>query len=239
VIARDSPPGSPGTRPETGKTIAFGLLKRTVIVLPSWKGVVLIIGLLAILAFAAVTQLHPFLAPYDPRPGEILVIEGWAADYAFEEAVEEYRKGSYRALYVTGGPIEKGAPLSEWKTLADLGAATIHKMHPELPNVIPVASEDVERNRTYASAVALRDYLRARNQSPSRVNLISVSVHARRSRMLFQEAFGPKVDVGVVAVRDREYDPKRWWASSSGFRSVVAELIAYGYARLLFRPDGA
>ena len=226
-------------RPEPGKTIAFGLLKRTVIVVPSWKGVALLLGLLAIVAFGAVTQLHPFLAPNDPKPGEIVVIEGWAADYALEEAVAEYRKGGYRALYVTGGPIEKGAPLSEWKTLADLGAATIHKMHPDVPNVIAVASADVERNRTYASAVALRDYLSAQNQAPTRVNLISVGVHSRRSHMLFQEAFGPHVDVGVVAVKDRAYNPDRWWASSAGFRSVIGELIAYGYARLMFRPDGA
>ena len=63
--------------------------------------------------------------------------------------------------------------------------------------------------------------------------------HARRTRLLFQEAFGSKVAVGVIAVPDDAYDPRHWWRSSEGVRDVVGEAIAYVYARFFFYPAGS
>ena len=60
--------------------------------------------------------------------------------------------------------------------------------------------------------------------------------HARRSRLLFEKAFGRDTRVGIIALEDRDYDPAHWWKSSQGVRTVTDELIAYGYARLLFHP---
>jgi hypothetical protein len=36
------------------------------------------------------------------------------------------------------------------------------------------------------------------------INVITVGVHARRSRVLFEKALGPDVEVGVISVVDRE-----------------------------------
>jgi len=37
--------------------------------------------------------------------------------------------------------------------------------------------------------------------------------------------------------QDVQTDPLQcWWKTSAGVRSVISEAIAYGYARLLFRP---
>jgi hypothetical protein len=60
--------------------------------------------------------------------------------------------------------------------------------------------------------------------------------HSRRSRLLYQKAFGSRVKVGVFSRPDEEYDSKRWWASSVGFEQVIGEGIAYLYARVLFHP---
>ena len=68
------------------------------------------------------------------------------------------------------------------------------------------------------------------------VNLYSLGAHTRRSRLLYQKAFGSRVKVGAFAHPDNSYDPKRWWASSEGFRKVLDEGIAYLYARALFHP---
>jgi hypothetical protein len=54
--------------------------------------------------------------------------------------------------------------------------------------------------------------------------------------LLFQKAMGEKVTIGITAIEDRNYDPKKWWAGSYGVRAMVDEAVAYGYARLLFRP---
>ena len=43
-----------------------------------------------------------------------------------------------------------------------------------------------------------------------------------------------KVKVGVIAIENEEYDPKRWWVSSEGVRTVINETIAYVYALVIF-----
>jgi len=48
--------------------------------------------------------------------------------------------------------------------------------------------------------------------------------------------FEKESEIGVIAVPDRDYDAKRWWSSSEGVRDVIDELVAYVYARLIFRP---
>ena len=94
----------------------------------------------------------------------------------------------------------------------------------------------VRTDRTYASAVALRDWLHGHGGPVAGLNVISVGPHARRTRLLFERALGQGTTVGIIALEDREYDPGRWWKSSQGFRTVTGEWLAYGYARLLFSP---
>jgi hypothetical protein len=67
-------------------------------------------------------------------------------------------------------------------------------------------------------------------------NVLTEDVHARRTRLLFQEAFGRDVKVGIIALPDPDYDPKRWWRYSEGVREVLGEGIAYLYAKFLFYP---
>ena len=67
-------------------------------------------------------------------------------------------------------------------------------------------------------------------------HLITEGAHGRRSRLLFQRALGSGVTVGVTSVPSSAYDPEHWWKFSAGVREVVGELLAYGYARFLFRP---
>jgi hypothetical protein len=185
-------------------------------------------------AITALRTVHPFLATSAPIPGGALVVEGWATDYALEDAIAEFRRHDYRKLYVTGGPLERGAPLSEYKTYAELGAATLLRLGLDQDAVQAVPAPLVRQDRTFTSAIVLKNWLRQRNAMPTHVNLISLGAHARRSRLLFEKAFAGDLRVGIVAIEDRAYDAKRWWASSNGVRAVVGELLAYGYARLFF-----
>lgn len=193
----------------------------------------LLVGTL--LAVTALRSVHPFLATSDPIPGEALVVEGWATDYALEDAIAEFRRHDYRMLYVTGGPLERGVPLSEYKTYAELGAATLVRLGLDKAAVQPVPAPWVRQDRTFTAAVALRNWLRQHNAMPAQVNVITVGTHARRSRLLFEKAFAGGLRVGIVAIEDRAYDAKRWWTSSNGVRAVTGEMLAYGYARLFFR----
>src|SRR6185369_2499744 len=106
----------------------WGLLRRRVCLMPTWRGWVL--GLLGfiLVAVLVVRGVHPFLAVNHPVDSKAMVIEGWLPDYAIEVVVREFNRGNYEKLYVTGGPIEWGAPLSEYKTYAQRGAAILLKM---------------------------------------------------------------------------------------------------------------
>jgi hypothetical protein len=184
-----------------------------------------------------VRGLHPFLAVNAPVRGGALVVEGWAPDAAMEQVIAEFKQHHYQKIFVTGGPLEQGAPLSEYKTYAELGTATLLKLGMSTNEVEAVPAPRVHRDRTYASAVALRKWFAEHGLAPNKLNLMTGGPHARRSRLLFTKALGKDVSVGVVAMRTSEYDPQHWWRSSQGFRLVTGEAIAYAYARVLFRAS--
>jgi hypothetical protein len=233
VTVSTTEPTVPSQQPHVAparKTSALGLLRRRSLWLPTWRGWLLLVFLLCGLGAALLLGVHPFLAVTDSRPGGILVLEGWTSDFVVRRATLEYDKGGYQGFYVTGGPVEKGAPLFEYKDFATAGAAAICAERPDLKDVVvPVPGPGVRDDRTYASACALRDWLAAHGKPVSRLNLVSFGTHARRSRYYFRKAFGSQVDAGVIAVQDDSYEPKRWWTTSYGFRVVTGEIIAYVY----------
>jgi uncharacterized SAM-binding protein YcdF (DUF218 family) len=181
-------------------------------------------------------NLHRFLALNRPLPGGVIVVEGWLSDKALQIAAQEMSRSNYTRLYVTGGPLESGAHLSEYKNYAQLGAAVLLRFGINSNILVAVPSPWVAHDRTFTSAATLRTWFRERHENPARITVVTFGAHARRSRLLFQQAFGEKVEVGVIAVPPDDYDPRRWWASSQGVRLVISELLAYGYARVLFRP---
>jgi hypothetical protein len=216
------------------KSPCWGLLRRRCCLVPTWRGaLVLLLTLTAIALFLAHT-IYPFLAVNDPAPGGVLVVEGWAADWAMEAAVNEFHRNHYDKVFVTGGPLEHGAPLSEYKTYAELGAAMLVKLGLSTNRVQAVPAPGVVKDRTYACAISLKHWLAEHQLSPAKVNLLTDGAHARRSRMLFQRALGQSVTVGTMAINDAAVDWQHWWRSSQGVRTVISETLAYGYARLLF-----
>jgi len=212
-----------------------GLFRRRSVIVPTFRGCLVFLLGLAVLLVLVIRTIHPFLAVNAPVAGGVLVIEGWAPDYALEAAAEQFKRDHYDKLFVTGGPLEWGSPLSEYKTTADVSAATLLKLGLSSNSVQAVPGPLVRRDRTYSSAVALKKWFEDHGTIPSKVNLLTVGPHARRSRLMFEKAFGKGVAVGVTALPVRDYDPARWYRSSQGFRVVTGEAMAYGYARLFFR----
>jgi hypothetical protein len=215
----------------------WGLLRRCECQVPTRKGWVVLTLVCLALLFLALKTLHPFLAPTDPVPGGLLVAEGWLPDYGLAVVAAEVKKNRYDKIYVTGGPRESGDYLVDHKTFAELGAATLVKMGLNSEAVQAVPAPAVRQDRTYASALALKEWLRQHGIQARRLYVISSGCHARRTRLLYQKAMDPDATIGIMAIESIDYDSKRWWASSHGFRNVTGELIAYAYARLFFWPS--
>ena len=220
--------------PEKAK--GWCLFRRREVTLPTWRGWLLILLLFTGFSACVFCNLHRFLALNRPLAGGVLVVEGWLSDKAMQACSQEMLRSNYARLYVTGGPLESGAPLSEYHSFAQLGAAVLLKFGVNSNTLVAVPSPWVAQDRTFTSAVALRTWFRERQEMPDRITVVTCGAHARRSRLLFQQAFGQQVQVGVLAVPTDDYDPHRWWASSQGVRLVIGEVLAYGYARVIFSP---
>ena len=216
--------------------VLCGFLCRRQCLVPTLRGWLLLVLTCAALAIIGARELAQFLTVNDPVPGGVLVIEGWAPDYALEAAMAEFNRTHYDKLFVTGIPLEQGAPLSEYKTYAELGAAVLLKLGLSTNAVQAVPATAVRRDRTYAMATALKHWMGEHGMAPTKVNLMSVGPHSRRSRLIFEKALGGGVTVGIIAIPSRDFDPAHWWRSSQGVRAVLDEALAYAYARLLFSP---
>ena len=94
-------------------------------------------------------------------------------------------------------------------------------------SVQPIPCWVERKDRTYNAALAVEQWFQENGVSVRSIDVMTLGPHARRSRLLFQKAFGKEVRVGVISVEDRDYDPDHWWASSQGVREVVGEAIAY------------
>ena len=183
---------------------------------------------------------HPFLAVTHRVDANILVVEGWVHDFAISAGVKEFKTGAYQRIFTTGGPVTgSGGYIGDQDTSASVGAARLRAMGVASESVQMVPSRMTARDRTYNSAAALRDWFHQEKIVVHSLNIVTEAAHARRTRLLFQEAFGKGVAVGVIAAINPDYDAKHWWRYSEGVREVTGETIAYIYAKVCFHPSGA
>ncbi|MFZ0825996.1 MAG: YdcF family protein [Verrucomicrobiia bacterium] len=187
-------------------------------------------------AWAVLVCIGPFLAVTDKVNADVLVVEGWVHPYAIHAGAEEFRSGAYQHVFVTGGPVTgTGAYTSDYMTSAHVGADQLVAAGIPAGTVEMVPSRVSGRDRTYGSAVALRDFLRKRGLPVQRINILTENFHARRTRLLFQKALGDEVQVGIISVPNPDYETSRWWHCSEGVRDVLGESVAYLYASLFFQ----
>jgi hypothetical protein len=214
----------------------FGLVKRKEKWALTARGWLVSVAAFAVLTVAFILWVHPFLAVTERVDADYLVIEGWIPNYALQESIDEFKSKPYKMIFTVGADPMTGVHIEQtdsiaieaWKRLKFLG------MNPDL--VTPVPARIKYRNRTFQSAVALRKWGEDNHLPMTSFNLVTVGPHARRSRLLFEEAFDGKARVGIISVEDREYDPKRWWKYSEGVKEILGEGVGYIYARFFFHP---
>lgn len=206
------------------------LIKRQQVWTLTAPGWVIAIALIISVMFFSITHLYPFLAVTSPIKADVLVVEGWVTDYAIEQAFTEFKSGSYRQIFTTGGPVERGFYLVEYNNFAAIAAATLKKQGVQPEKVTVVPAPDVIKDRTHASAIALRQWQAYSNLPIKSMNLLTSDAHARRSWLIFQQVLAPKIKVGIIAAKPVNYNPNKWWTSSEGVRTVISETIAYIYA---------
>ena len=203
----------------------------------SWRGwLIVFTGVLSIFLLFWF-RIYPFLATTHRVDADVLVVEGWVHKYAIRAAVDEFRSGSYKRVFTTGGPVVgTGRYINDFQTSASVGRDLLRKAGVPDDALQMVPSRTMTRDRTYSSAIALRDWIQAHQLSVRRINVLTENTHARRTQLLFQKAFGNGVEVGIIAVPNPDYPANRWWRYSQGLKDVVSESAAFLYTRFLFLP---
>jgi hypothetical protein len=216
-----------------------GLLRRKETWVLTWRARALVLVLLiaALLAFALL--IYPFLAITAPTYGEVLVVEGRLPYSVLRQAAAFFNKHDYQLLVTTGGPREETPCFPEYPTDAEYAAAMLRTLGVKQNRIVALPRAPAHRDRTFASAVAVRDWLRQAGLPVRSLDVFSVGVRARTTRWLFRQAIGSKVDVGVIAATTAEYDADNWWRRGSGVDTVIDETIAWLYVRYLFAPQDA
>ena len=188
------------------------------------------------LVLVLVPGTHGFLAIDCPVRGQLLVVEGWIPGYTIPGAISEFEKNGYRQLIAVGGPILLGSHLSEYASYAELTRARLKRLGFNDERIVVLETKDIRKDRTYESAKAVRHWAGLNRVGVQGLDVYTLGAHARRSRLLFQKAFGEDVAVGVIGAENQSYESGDWWRSSNGVKTVMSELIAYVYALAFFYP---
>lgn len=212
------------------KSIFFALINKKDRWGLSWKGWTFGVLILIFFFIFFLKNIYSFLAPTNRTESKILVVEGWLSDEDMKQALNEFKSLKYEYIYVTGGPIDLGSFLSDYKNLASLGASTLKKLGIDQKKVAAVPGPGTVKDRTFTSALALKKYFEDNRIEVKSLNLFTEGPHSKRSQLLFDLAFKNTVKIGIVAAKPFYFDPQSWWTSSAGVRTLLDELIAYPYA---------
>ena len=98
------------------------------------------------------------------------------------------RSGRYQRVLTTGGPVETWDDRSAWDSYAERAAAYLLERGTGGLAVSAVAAPKTDHDRTYRSALTVRDWTRAAGVGIDAIDVYTAAIHARRSRAASQPA---------------------------------------------------
>ena len=203
----------------------------------SLRGVFLLVAVTGGGLLLIFSTIYPFLAVSHPLDTGILVVEGWIPPFAIRAAADEIRSHPYATVYTTGGPMGRGTQFDDANlNTAELAYSRLIATGVSSNLVQQVSTKVFRRYLTFTAVLALRFFAAKRGRTPAQVNVITVAAHARRSRLLFQKALGPRTQVGIISIPAPDFPANHWWRYSEGVKEVLSEGAAYLYVRLFFWP---
>lgn len=114
-----------------------------------------------------------------------------------------------------------GQPYPGWPSYANKCAADLRDLGVRVP-VVAVPAPGRPDSRSWANASWFG--VRAKTDKLVACDVITVGVHARRTRALYQRACGPDVRVGVIALTDPRCASDDWWRHRDGWVLMLKEI---------------
>ncbi|HDY85271.1 hypothetical protein LCGC14_0480360 [marine sediment metagenome] len=213
------------------------LFKRRSCYFPTMWGSLIIVITLVMLGGFVVKNFATFLALNVPISSRYLVVEGWLSKVSLEQAVVEFRRGNYELIITSGGPDLSDFD-STYESYAEKATAELIKIGVEPSKIISAPSPASAQDRTYLSAVMVRNKLLEHLKFlPESINVFSSDVHSRRSYYLYELAFrNTETKIGIVATDSERFNLDSWWQTSEGAKSVLTEMFGWLWTRCCFAP---
>ena len=205
----------------------------------SWSGRLSVLVAIFLTFYLCLFLIYPFLAITHRVNASVLVVEGWIHEYAIRAASNEFQNNHYERIFTTGDPLREMGDTLMITKLQPVSGQILKKYGLTNESVQMVPSRVMDRDRTYGSAVALRNWFRDHNMSVSGIDVVTELLHARRTQLLYQKVFGRHVPVGIIAVPNPDYNPKHWWHYSDGVREVLGEKYCLPLRQISFLSAGS
>lgn len=113
-----------------------------------------------------------------------------------------------------------------WPTYAHAAAAELIAAGVPAERVQPIPTWGRPNSRSWGNASTFGAFAQA--QRYNAVDLITLGVHARRSRGLFRRGCGPDIAVGAIAIDDPRCPAEGWWQQWRGWFYVLKEIAGAG-----------
>lgn len=211
------------------------LFRRRSLLVPTLPGILLIFLALGFPLYFLFQNAATFLAVNQPIGAEYLVIEGWLGKNELNQANRVFDEQNYQYAIVTGGPITDDFNTGP-ATYAERATTYLLSIGFPQDKLFEVPTPYSAQERTFFSAVMVRDWFTEQRLDIRSLDVFSGDVHSRRSRNLYQLAFGNQVNIGIYASKPNEFDLSRWWQSSDAAKAVASELIGWGLVKCCFKP---
>lgn len=209
--------------------------KRREIWLPTLLSVFIAIILLAGASFLTLKNIATFLAKNQPVGSGYLVVEGWLGEPALLEALAVFNKGDYQFMITTGGPDTRQI-VPQYPNHAEVAAAFLVKNNFPTSKLVVIPTPASAQDRTYLSAVMVRNWLDKNDSKTQYFDVFSGDVHARRTALLYDMAFNNTKQIGIIAATPNGFELPYWWRTSEGAKSVVIELAGLIWVSCCFYP---
>lgn len=211
------------------------LFRSRVVMLPTLTGMFVILFIIGLVGTILFRNIALFLTVNEPLGADTLVIEGWMGKEELEQALVYFNAKGYSRAIIVGGPISNDFHGID-TNFAERAAGYLQSKGLPVDKTVVITSPWSAQNRTFLNAVMTRDWLSQTPPTVRSLDIFSSHLHTRRSRYLFQLAFGDAVEIGVVPSVPANFDPEHWWRSSASGKYVAVEFAGWVMTRCCFNP---
>jgi len=202
------------------------LLRRRTIWWPTFTGWLCLGGVFFTPILLWYFQGESFLSRTERLPSEYLVVEAWIGSEGLKAAAAEFQHSGYHFIVATGGLSNDRWSVHRY-SYTEMARYELSLAGVPPDRIICAPAADVESQRTFESARAVRATLLARGDAPPAVNVFTLRAHARRSQLVFAKMLGPQIRVGVVSwIPDTDLSAY-WWESSERAIDMLKETAGW------------